>query len=180
MRLAPACPWPASLTVRRYASSRDGDYRSFIKERVAPSSGEIVDTEGNVLGWHNGVQDFTVGQRRGLGITAGKPLFVLGIDAQRHRVIVGEAKDLLSNTLRASQVSFTGGAPSGPVKVDAKIRYKASEAPAVLYPRGDSAVISFQTPQRAVTPGQAVAFYRQDELIGGGIIEGPYLDPMPQ
>ena len=158
----------------------DGDYRSFIKERVVPSSGEIVDTEGNVLGWHDGVHNFTVGQRRGLGITAGKPLFVLGIDAQRQRVIVGEAKDLLSHNLWASQVSFTSGAPPGPVQVGAKIRYKASEAPAVLYPRGDSAVISFQTPQRAVTPGQAVAFYRQDELIGGGIIEGPYLDPMPQ
>ena len=149
-----------------------GDYRSFLAERLAPQPGEIVDSRGSVLGHHQGIERFTVGQRRGLGIASGTPLFVLGVHAQQRRVIVGTADELLQDTLWASRVSYPAGAPQGPVEVEAKIRYKASEMPATLYPRGDEAVIRFHQPQRAITPGQAVAFYVGEELLGGGIIEG--------
>ena len=149
-----------------------GDYRSFIAERMAPQPGEIVGSSGALLGQHGGIEQFTVGQRRGLGIASDTPLYVLGVDAQRSRVIVGTADELLQDSLWASQVNYPAGAPEGPVEVEAKIRYKAVEVPATLYPRGVEAVIRFHEPQRAVTPGQAVAFYQGEELLGGGIIEG--------
>ena len=151
-----------------------GDYRSFLAERLTPQPGEIVDSQGNVLGHHQGIERFTVGQRRGLGIASGTPIFVLGVDAQERRVIVGTADELLQDTLWASQVSYPTGAPQGPVEVEAKIRYKAMEVPATLYPRGNEAVIRFHQSQRAITPGQAVAFYLGEELLGGGTIEGAF------
>ncbi|MCH7706284.1 MAG: tRNA 2-thiouridine(34) synthase MnmA, partial [Chloroflexi bacterium] len=149
-----------------------GDYRSFLAERLAPKPGEIVDSRGNLLGYHSGIENFTIGQRRGLGIASDKPRFVLGVDAETHRVTVGTADELLQDTLWASQVNYPAGAPEGPVEVRAKIRYKAAEAPATLYPRGAEAAIRFHEPQRAITPGQAIAFYQGEELLGGGIIEG--------
>ena len=151
-----------------------GDYRSFLAKRLTPKPGEIVDSQGNVLGHHQGIEQFTVGQRRGLGIASQEPLYVVAVDAGTRRITVGDADDLLQDTLWASQVSYPVGAPEGPVEVRAKIRYKASEVPAVLSPRGSEAVIRFQEPQRAVTPGQAVAFYVGEELLGGGIIEGAW------
>ena len=168
----------ASLPVAGKPDSQDicfipqGDYRSFLRERVATHPGETVDSHGNVLGHHQGIEDFTVGQRRGLGIASHEPLYVLGVDAQRHRVIVGTAKELLQDTLRASRVNYPSGAPDGPMEVRAKIRYKAAEVPATLYPRGAEAVIKFHEAQRAITPGQPVAFYLGEKLLGGGIIEG--------
>ena len=151
-----------------------GDYRNFLAERLSPQPGEIVDAHGTVLGHHQGIEQFTVGQRKGLGLASGKPLYVLGVNAETRRVIVGTAAELLQETLWASQVNYPVGAPEGPVEVRAKIRYKALEVPATLYPRGSEAVIRFQEPQRAVTPGQAVAFYVGEELLGGGTIEGEW------
>jgi tRNA-specific 2-thiouridylase len=151
-----------------------GNYRSFLAERLTPKPGEIVDSQGNVLGHHQGIEQFTVGQRRGLGIASSTPIFVLGVDAETRRVTVGTSDELLQDTLWASQVNYPANTPQGPVEVHAKIRYKASEMPAMLYPRGNEAVIRFQEPQRAVTPGQAVAFYVGEELLGGGIIEGAW------
>ena len=149
-----------------------GDYRQFVAERTTPTPGDIVDTDGNILGRHVGIEGFTVGQRRGLGITSDKPLFVLSVDADRHRIVVGPAEGLLQDTLWASRVNYPAGDPVGPLEVQAKVRYNARQMPATLYPRGDEAVIRFHQPQRAITPGQAVAFYQGDELLGGGIIEG--------
>ena len=151
-----------------------GDYRSFLAMRLKPQTGEIVDSQGNVLGHHQGIEQFTVGQRRGLGIASSGPIYVLGVDATTHRVTVGTADELLQDTLWASQVNYPADTPRGPMEIRAKIRYKASEAPAKLYPRGSEAVIRFQEPQRALTPGQAVAFYVGEELVGGGIIEGTW------
>ena len=150
-----------------------GDYRAFLQERVAPKPGDIVDSQGNVLGTHDGIELFTVGQRRGLGIHSDIPLYVLRVNADRHQVVVGTSEELLSDTLRASSVNYPAGEPQGPTAVTARIRYKASEVPATLYPNGTHAVIQFDAPQRAVTPGQAVAFYQGEHLLGGGIIEGP-------
>ncbi len=155
----------------------DGDYRKFIGARGTPNSGEIVDVGGKVLGVHPGVQFFTVGQRRGLGLAGntGKPMYVSKIDAAANRVVLGPEEELYRRDMWASRVSFTSGsAPATELEVTAKIRYKASEAPATLVPQGDWARVSFHEPQRAVTPGQAVVFYDDEEVVGGGIIE---LDP---
>ncbi len=149
----------------------DGDYRRFLKERLAIQPGEIVDSAGTVLGNHSGIEGFTVGQRRGLGVSSPQPLFVTGIDTARRRVIVGPHDALLQDTVRASRVNYPAGAPDEPVEVQARIRYNASEQPATLYPRGAEAEVRFHQPQRAITPGQVVAFYQGEELLGGGIIE---------
>ncbi len=153
----------------------DGDYRKFVGERAAPRPGEMVDAQGNVLGRHPGIQFFTIGQRRGLGLKGnmGAPMFVIRIDADTNTIVLGGEAELLRTSLWASRLNFTSGrVPGGPVEVTAKIRYKASESPATLIPRGDGwAEIRFQQPQRAVTPGQAVVFYQGEQVIGGGIIE---------
>jgi len=150
-----------------------GDYRAFLAERVQPKPGNIVDSDGRVLGSHTGVHNFTIGQRKGLGVFGPMPLYVVGIRANRNEVVVGGAQELLQTALYASSVSFPNGSLDGPTEVTAKIRYKASESPATLTPSGDGVVIRFHQPQRAITPGQAVAFYQGEELLGGGIIEGP-------
>ena len=155
----------------------DGDYRKLISERSRPRPGELLDTTGASLGQHPGVQFFTVGQRRGLGLSGntGKPVYVVRIDAESNQVILGPEQALYRSTLWASNINT----PSGELhqerlEVSAKIRYKASESPAVLTIRGDWAEVRFQEPQRAVTPGQAVVFYKGEELVAGGIIEpGP-------
>ena len=156
-----------------------GDYHAFLQERMDPHPGEIVDSGGNPLGTHEGIEFFTVGQRHGLGIRSDTPLYVLRVDADRRQVVVGTSDELLQDTLWASGVNYPAGQPQGPTAVTAKIRYKAPEIPATLYPRGNEALIQFDTPQRAITPGQAVAFYQGERLLGGGIIEGPWV-PAPQ
>ena len=152
----------------------DGDYRKFVSDRTHSTPGEIVDTAGNVLGEHPGIQYFTIGQRRGLGLNGngGSPKFVLDIDAESNTVTVGAEAELLRTRLWASGVSFTSGSPPpNPIDVTAKIRYKASEAPATICRDGEWLRVDFEEPQRAVTPGQPVVFYDGDELLGGGIIE---------
>ena len=152
----------------------DGDYRRFVGERSEPGPGEMVDTGGNVVGRHPGIQFFTVGQRRGLGLSRaqGRPMYVVGIDAGSNRIVLGREEELFRSTLWASQVNFlSGDAPTGPVEVTAKIRYKAVPYPATITSAGDRVEIKFDKPQRAVTPGQAIVFYRGDEVVGGGIIE---------
>ena len=152
----------------------DGDYRKFVGERSTPKQGEIVDTDGRVLGTHPGIQFFTIGQRRGLGLhgNSGSPLYVISIDADANRVVLGSHDELMRTSLWASRLNYIAGEPlREPIEVTAKIRYRAIASPATLSPRGDFAEIRFHEPQRAVTPGQAVVFYQGDEIIGGGIIE---------
>ena len=149
-----------------------GDYKAFLQDRVEPTPGEIVDTEGRVLGSHRGIEFFTVGQRRGLGIAAGEPMFVLKVEPETGRVVVGQEEALYQDSLWASRVNYVlGQPPEGPVEVSVKIRYKAEESEAVLHPRSDGALVRFERPQRAVAPGQAAVFYQGDVLLGGGIIE---------
>ena len=149
-----------------------GDYRSFLKKHVDPSPGLLVDTEGNVLGEHQGVEFFTVGQRRGLGITGQSPLYVIGIDPESRRVTVGPEEGLYSDVLWASEVRYTSDLePEGALDVTVKIRYKSPEMEATLHPQGGQAMIRFREPQRAITPGQAAVFYCGDEVLGGGRIE---------
>ena len=149
-----------------------GDYKAFLKERITTTDGQIVDAAGDVLGQHNGVEMFTVGQRRGLGLSGGDPLYVLRIEPETNRVVVGPESDLYQQRFWTSRVSYVAGeAPTGPTQVGVKIRYKFEDASAVLEPHADGALMRFDQPQRAVTPGQAAVFYQGDVVLGGGIIE---------
>ena len=154
-----------------------GDYKLFLKERLDTVPGDIVDTSGAVLGRHKGIEFFTVGQRRGLGVTVvaqgeREPQYVIRIEADANRVVVGPEAMLYQDRMWVSRVNYVlGTPPSEPVEIGVKIRYKAEESRGVLHPEPEGAVVCFDEPQRAVTPGQAAVFYQGDVLIGGGIIE---------
>lgn len=147
------------------------DYRDFIAQQVPQAGGDIVDRDGRVAGRHQGVAGFTIGQRRGLGVALGERRYVSAIDPELNVITIGTEEDLLSNALTAEAVRWVAGAPP-PVEfeVDAKIRYRTAAQPALVKPTPDGAEVRFRQPQRAVTPGQAVVFYRSDEMLGGGII----------
>jgi len=152
----------------------DGDYRGFLRRRDATlfRPGEVVDRDGRVLGRHGGVANFTVGQRRGLGVPTTTPLYVLDIDAAGDRVTVGPAEALGAERLVASAVSFVEGVrPAGELRVSARIRHAHEPAPARLRALdADRVEVCFDSPQRAVTPGQSVVFYDGDRVVGGGVI----------
>jgi len=148
------------------------DYRSFIAKHISLKSGDIVDTNGKVLGTHDGLARYTVGQRQGLGLTSNKRLYVLRLDASSNRLVVGTKDQLLGNTLSASKLSWVSGkAPEEPVSITAKVRYKAPEVTARLLLKDKIAEVNFYQPQQAIAPGQAVIFYQGDAILGGGIIE---------
>lgn len=152
----------------------DNNYARFIKERTGqePVPGNFVDLEGNILGRHKGIIHYTVGQRKGLGIAFGKPMYVLAIDAENNNVVLGESGQEFSSELIASEPNFVSIEKlTGDMKVTVKIRYSAREAEAIISPYEDNKVkVVFKTPQRAITPGQAVVFYDGDVLVGGGTI----------
>ncbi|MFA5113782.1 MAG: tRNA 2-thiouridine(34) synthase MnmA [Candidatus Margulisiibacteriota bacterium] len=148
----------------------DDDYGRFIRERAPElvKPGEIIDRAGNVVGRHEGIAFYTIGQRKGLGHHRGAPKYVVGLDRERNAVIIGDDPETLRSELQARDLSFVAGhGPGGPLAVTAKIRYNSPEAAANLSPDGK---VLFQKPQRAVTPGQSVVFYQGEEVIGGGII----------
>ena len=156
-----------------------GNYRDFVKERVKPKKGNFVDPNGNVLGEHPGIQFFTVGQRRKLGINSndGEPRYVVKINSDTNEVVLGADEDLMETDFTANKLSFTSEVEIGSeIKVKARIRYKANEEPAVVVIKDGYADITFLEPQRAITPGQPVVFYRDEEMIGGGIIEDLKID----
>jgi len=151
------------------------DYRWFLRKfantNINGKPGEIVDTQGNVLGNHKGVFSFTVGQRRGLGVAVGKPLYVLKIDPASNRVVVGEEEELYRKKLIVDKINWIEEVPTEPIEVKARIRYRHPGEKALLYPRsGEEAAIEFVTPQRAITPGQAAVFYSGARVLGGGWI----------
>jgi tRNA-uridine 2-sulfurtransferase len=153
----------------------DGDYRSFVRERVPARPGVMRDASGNTLGEHEGIAGFTVGQRRGLGVAFGEKRFVTGIDVETNVVTVGSEEDLLSDTLVAEHVNWVGREPAGEFRAYVKIRYRTSAAAATVTPFVDdqgrpSARVRFDRRQRAITPGQAAVFYDGDEVVGGGAI----------
>jgi len=151
-----------------------GDYRRFL-ERYAPESvkpGEIVDLEGRVLGRHRGIAFYTVGQRKGLGIAGGVPLYVVRLDAENNRVVVGPKEAVQGVRLLARPVNFVAiAALDGARRVTCKIRYRANEVPATITPGPQESVITeFDEPESAITPGQSVVWYDGDVVLGGGII----------
>jgi tRNA-specific 2-thiouridylase len=152
----------------------DGDYAGFIERYTGSRSvpGDFVDVQGNVLGVHRGIAHYTVGQRRGLGIAAGHPLYVCGILPEDNRVVLGENSDLFSDRLTAEDVNLIS-VPflSEPVRVHAKIRYRHKEQPALAWQTADGRLyVKFDEPQRAITRGQAVVLYQGDTVVGGGTI----------
>ena len=170
----------ANLPVANKPDSQDicfipsGNYREFIQQRTQTHAGEIVNMNGTMVGKHQGLQFFTIGQRRGLGLdgNTSEPMYVTKIDPESNQVTIGPENLLYKSTLWASSVNYISGvSPKAPLKVSAKIRYKASKSSAVLINKGSWAEVCFDIPQRAITPGQAVVFYSGDELIAGGVIE---------
>ncbi|NLZ53699.1 MAG: tRNA 2-thiouridine(34) synthase MnmA [Thermoanaerobacteraceae bacterium] len=154
------------------------NYRDFIHEN-SPNKikeGPFLDIKGNVIGEHKGIPFYTIGQRRGLGISAGKPLYVVDIDVQNNAIILGEEKDLYVKEFLACQLNWVAiDKLDEELNVNAKIRYNFREKPAVIIPyENDMVKVVFKEPQKAVTPGQAVVFYQDDVVIGGGIIRQRY------
>jgi tRNA-specific 2-thiouridylase len=157
----------------------NGDYAAFLTaylkdtgEAPARTRGEIVTSDGRRLGEHAGVHHFTVGQRRGLGIAAREPLYVIATDPASQRVVVGSNDELLRGSCFASQVNWISIAGlEGPRNAEVKIRNKHAAAAATLRPAGDRVEVTFHEPQRAVTPGQGAVFYDGDLVLGGGWID---------
>lgn len=149
----------------------DNDYRSFIAQHISFQPGDIVDIKGKVLGKHNGLAQYTVGQRQGLELSSSEQLYVIELDAANNRLVVGSKDQLLHSVLLASQLNWVSGeAPAGPITVTAKVRYKAPEVAAELC-LNDGAEVRFAEPQQAIAPGQSVVFYQDDVVLGGGIID---------
>lgn len=153
----------------------DDNYARFLTERRpnAVKPGYFVDTKGNVLGKHNGIVHYTIGQRKGLGIAFGKPMFVVELIPDRNLVVLGDETEVFSKELIATDLNyiiFENLEKS--MKVKAKIRYSAQEADCIVEPLGkDKVKVIFDEPQRAITPGQSVVFYDGDYILGGGKIE---------
>jgi tRNA-specific 2-thiouridylase len=169
------------LSIFNRADSQDlcflgnGDYREFLSRHVpqAPRPGPIIDMAGRTLGEHRGLPYYTIGQRKGLGVAAPQALYVLALDPARNTVIVGSAEELGRRELTATDVTYVSGRPpANPLRVTAKIRYKARETLATLTPQpGNRAHVCFDLPVRDITPGQGVVLYQGDVVLGGGIIE---------
>lgn len=156
-----------------------GNYKQFLDayleeqgEEIPDTAGELVTTDGQVVGTHGGIHNFTVGQRKGLGVATGSPLYVLEIRGNKREVVVGGAEELLSDTLRAKNLNWIAVEElTGTMRVRAKIRHRHEAASASIQKSGnDEVLVTFEEPQRAITPGQAVVFYQDDVVVGGGWI----------
>jgi tRNA-uridine 2-sulfurtransferase len=156
-----------------------GDYKNFLDAYLAEqgaalpdTAGELVTADGQVMGEHGGIHNFTVGQRKGLGVATGSPLYVIQIKGDTRQVVVGNQEDLYSRTLRAHKVNLIAVEDlTEPMRVAVKIRHRHQPAPAAIEKSGDDEVlVTFDEPQRAITPGQAAVFYDGDLVIGGGWI----------
>ena len=152
----------------------DGDYARVVESAsgtVLPP-GYFIGPDGRVLGRHKGIIHYTIGQRKGLGLSLPAPLYVCRIDVEKNQVILGPHEALFADTVRVEDVNWIGGkAPDGPLPVQAKLRYRQPPADATALPQEDgSLLLHFENPQRAVTPGQAAVLYDGEEVLGGGTI----------
>jgi tRNA-specific 2-thiouridylase len=147
------------------------NYGSFLSQRFSARPGDVLDTQGRKLGQHRGIAFYTIGQRHGLGLASGQPLYIIRIEPESNRIVLGHEKELYSRKLVARKLNWIAGkAPREPITAKARIRYKSKEAEASLFFSNDSADVNFAQPQKAITPGQAIVFYNGDEVLGGGII----------
>lgn len=153
----------------------DQDYAALVRRRdpAAMRPGELVTSDGAIVGRHQGHQQFTIGQRKGVGVAFGHPIYVVEIDAQANRVTLGEKPALKRNALVAREVNWLGDSCNGAISMpcSAKIRYNAEPQPATVTDGGGEIIVRFDAPQSAITPGQAVVLYDDDRVLGGGWIE---------
>jgi tRNA-specific 2-thiouridylase len=148
-----------------------GDYRDFLKGKIKCHSGEIRDTEGKLLGKHQGLAFYTIGQRKGLGISGGKPLFVVDMDIESNTLVVGDNQDLFRDSLLAGSNNFIFfDRIMKSIEVQVKIRYAARPADATIYMEDGMVRVEFAQSQRAITPGQSVVYYQDEYVVGGGLI----------
>lgn len=158
----------------------EGDYRRFLRERLpdAVRPGNIVTEDGEVVGRHEGIIDYTIGQRRRLGIAVGEPRYVVDIKPAEATVVVGAKRRLLAAGCRVEDVSFVAGRPPSGRDVGVKVRYRSTAAPATIAPEPEGSWrVHFERAQEAVTPGQAAVFYRGEEVMGGGTIVEALREP---
>ncbi|MCL1844898.1 MAG: tRNA 2-thiouridine(34) synthase MnmA [Defluviitaleaceae bacterium] len=150
----------------------DGDYAGFIERRTGQKKGRFIDGSGKILGEHKGIVHYTIGQRKGLGISAPRPLFVVAMDADENTITLGDDEQLFTNKLLARDLNFIPfDKINAPIKVSAKIRYAHTPEPATVFQTSEDEILcEFAKPQRAITPGQAVVFYDGDIVVGGATI----------
>ena len=153
----------------------DRQYRDFIAQRTELEPGPIRDVSGRTLGQHGGIALYTIGQRKGLGLAAGEPRYVTGLDAGTRTVTVGRKEDLAVGSLVADRVNVVSGEwPAEPIRTQARVRYRSALVPATVTTEDQRVRVLFDEPQYGVSPGQAVVFYEGEEAIGGAIIEETY------
>lgn len=150
----------------------DGDYIKFLNENnIKFKNGNIVTKDGQILGKHNGLHRYTIGQRKGLGIAYKNPLYVIKLDKEKNEVVVGEEKDIYSSQITVVEFNNILGIEIKNLEVKAKVRYSAKEAEVIINEiKNGEVVVKFKEPQRAVTPGQSIVFYIDDVVLGGGKI----------
>ena len=150
-----------------------GSMQNFLEKYLAPKPGDIVDRDGRVLGQHQGIHRYTVGQRKGLGISAPHPLYVVAIDPGRNQVIVGDRASVHHSECTVQRVNWVSVAlPSAPIRAEVQVRYRTRPVPVGIVPlEGDRVKLVFDEPQFGITPGQAAVWYDGEMLLGGGIIE---------
>jgi tRNA-specific 2-thiouridylase len=153
----------------------DGDYRRFLREHAPEimSPGPIVRRDGTVVGEHQGLANYTIGQRKGLGVIAAEPMYVIALNPYRNALVIGSAQELGKSTLTAGRVNWIAGvSPGSAFRAEVKIRYKAKAVGALVTPLHNERVhIEFDAPMRDITPGQGAVIYDGDQVLGGGIIE---------
>ncbi|MEO0968572.1 MAG: tRNA 2-thiouridine(34) synthase MnmA [Cyanobacteria bacterium J06639_18] len=151
----------------------NGSMRAFLDKYLAPKKGEIVDANGKILGQHDGVHHYTIGQRKGLGVSAPEPLYVIALDAINNKVIVGDRTKATQPECNVERVNWVSMAePSAPIKAEVQVRYRSQPVPVRIIPLENSrARVVFDEPQFSITPGQAAVWYDGEKVLGGGIIE---------
>ena len=151
----------------------NGSMRAFLDKYLTPVQGKIVDTQGIVLGEHDGTYHYTIGQRKGLGVAAANPLYVVALDPVKNEVVLGDRAEAHEKECNINQVNWVSIAPTDvPFRAEVQVRYRTEPALSTVIPlTGDRARIVFDEPQFSITPGQAAVFYRDDLLLGGGLIE---------
>ena len=153
----------------------DGNYSEFIRKNTEAviNEGDFVDSEGNVIGKHRGITNYTIGQRKGLGIALGVPAYVTEIDKENNRVVIGSNDDLFKKRVIVKNYNPMGlGEITSEVRCYGKLRYNQKKSPCVIRPLGEYVEAIFDEAQRAVTPGQAAVFYDGEYVAGGGVIKG--------
>ena len=143
-----------------------------LQPEFEPKPGRIEDVNGNVLGKHNGLHLYTIGQRRGINCPSSAPYYVVHMDMAQNLLVVGLKKDLLSSECTLADINWINKEPASAIKVHTRVRYRSDAVPSTLFPIGrHSATIKFENPQSAITPGQGAVFYQGNEVLGGGWIE---------